>query len=212
MKYTILFITVILALFCRAFLVSVYKVPSQKMAPAIFSGEYLLASKISFGLKFPWSDEIIFQRAPSRGELVVFNRDSRTFIKRVIAGNLDEIEYLGGEFSVNSSKCNYVLVEKTDDPAHGLYREECGDSARTIYRPYDVAKLLPVNKVKLDNTHILVADDFRGAGAEPDSAEVIAVDQIIGKPLFVWMSYSSTQDFISKSLGIRMNRILTKLQ
>lgn len=212
MKYTIIFITVLLALFCRAFLVSVYKVPSQKMAPAIFSGEYIFASKISFGLKFPWSDEVIFQRAPNRGELVVFNKNSKTFIKRVIAGNHDEIEYSGGEFSVNSAKCNYILVEKTDDPGHGLYKEECADLARTIYRPYDVAKLLPVSKVKLDNSHIFVADDFRGAGAEPDSVEVIGVDQIIGKPLFVWMSYSSTQDFISKSLGIRTNRILTKLQ
>ena len=212
MKYTVIFITVVLALFCRAFLVSVYKVPSQKMAPAIFSGEYLLASKISFGLKFPWSDEIMFQSAPNRGELVIFNKNSKTFIKRVIAGNLDEIEYAAGEFSINSAKCSYVLVEKTDDPGIGLYKEECSELARKIYRPYDVAKLLPVSKVKLDSSHIFVADDFRGAGAESDSAEVIGVDQIIGKPLFVWMSYSSTQDFISKSLGIRTNRILTKLQ
>ena len=107
MKYAVIFITVILALFCRAFLVSVYIVPSQKMAPAIFSGEYLLASKISFGLKFPWSDEVMLQRTPGRGELVIFNKNSKTFIKRVIGGHLDEIEYGGGEFSVNSAKCNY---------------------------------------------------------------------------------------------------------
>ncbi len=212
MKYAVIFITVILALFCRAFLVSVYKVPSQKMAPAIFSGEYLIASKISFGLKFPWSDEVMLQRTPNRGELVIFNKNSKTFIKRVIAANLDEIEYASGEFSVNSAKCNYVLVEKTDDPGQGLYKEQCADLTRTIYRPYDVAKLLPISRLKLDDAHIFVADDFRGAGTEPDSAEVIAIDQIIGKPLFVWMSYSSTQDFISKSLGIRMNRILTKLE
>lgn len=212
MKYTVIFITVVLALFCRAFLVSVYKVPSQKMAPAILSGDYIFASKISFGLKLPWSDEFLYQRAPSRGELVVFNKNSKTFIKRVIAGNLDEIEYSAGEFSVNSAKCSYVLVKKTEDAGHGLYKEDCADLVRTIYRPYEIAKLLPVGKLKLDSSHVFVADDFRGAGPESDSAEIIGVDQIIGKPLFVWMSYSSTQDFISPSLGIRMNRILTKLQ
>ena len=171
-----------------------------------------MASKVSFGLRFPWTDEVLLQRSPSRGELVIFNKDSKTFIKRVIGASLDEIEYTSGEFSINSTKCSYQLIEKTGDPGLGLYKEQCADSARNIYRSFEVGKLLPISKLKLDSSQIFVADDLRGAGAEADSAEVIAVDQIIGKPLFVWMSYSSTQDFISPSLGIRMNRILTKLR
>ena len=212
MKYTIIFITMILALFCRSFLVSAYKVPSNKMAPAILAGEFLLASKVSFGMKFPWSEEAFFASNPQRGDLVLYSKDSKVFIKRVIAVAQDEIEYQAGEFSINSTKCMYVLIEKTDDVNYGIFDEICGDTSQKIYQAFQPKKLTLVNKIKLEKSQFFVASDFRSLTDDSEVAELVSYDQIIGKPLFVWMSYSSTQDFISKSLGIRMNRILTKLK
>ncbi len=198
MKYAIVAIAILAALFCRTFLVSVYKVSSQKMAPNILVGDFILASKSTFG--------------PKHGDLVVFNKNSQTFIKRVIAVGADEVEFVNGEYSINATKCNYTFSEKTADESLSIYEEKCIDSARKIIRLEDINKTIKLSKIKLDKAQVLVANDFRTIENDPNSAEMISDDQIIGKPLFVWMSYSATQDFISKSLGIRWNRILTKLQ
>ena len=182
------------------------------MAPAILSGEYLLASKVAYGIKFPWSEGAFFTALPERGDLVLYTRDSKVFIKRVIAAAQDEIEYVDGAFSINSMNCKYSLIEKTDDANYGIFDEICGDNSHKIYQAFSAANLPAVKRLKLEKFQVFVANDFRNLTGEPDSAELVSSDQIIGKPLFVWMSYSSTQDFISKSLGIRVNRILTKLK
>lgn len=163
MKYAALVMVIVVALFCRVFFVSVYKVSSQTMAPTLLVGDFILVSKTSYGIKLPWSNDVYFSASPKHGDLVVFHKNSKIYIKRVLAVAGDEIE-----------------------------------------------------KLKLDKLQVFVASDNRGldnkdSENEQSVSETISTDQIIGKPLFVWMSYSSTQDFISKTTGVRWNRILTKL-
>lgn len=212
MRYAIVAATVMVALFCRAFLVSVYKVPTQKMAPTILAGDYVLASKSSYGLKFPWSESVYFLAKPERGDLIVFHKNSQIFIKRVIGVPRDEVESINGEYQINSIKCVYKMLEKNEDPNYRIYEEKCGESQRNIIRPIAENKLVQMSKTKLGDLQFLVANDNRNLESDPNLAELISNDQIIGKPLLVWMSYSSTQDFISNTLGIRWNRILTKLK
>lgn len=210
MKYVIVFAAIAAALFCRMFLVAVYKVPSQKMAPTILAGDLIIASKVSYGVVVPWSDDLYFRAKPKRGELVVFIKDSKIFIKRVMAGPLDEVAFINGEYWINSIKCEYNMAEKSENLGYGIYEEKCGNSSRKIIKPIEVNKSVQMAKIKVEG--FLVANDYRNYEIDINSAENISPDQIIGKPLFIWMSYSSTQDFISKTLGIRWNRILTKLQ
>lgn len=210
MKYTVIFLTIITALICRAFLVSVYKVPTQKMAPTILAGDYLFASKTAFGIKLPWSEEVFFEVPPDRGTLVVFTKNSKVFIKRVIAKAGDEVEFNQGLFFINSVKCNYDIISSVD-PKYSLVKEACGEHDRWIYQSSEIDRLPMIAKLKLDKAHVFVANDYRNFELDAQAVEMISVDQIIGKPLFVWMSYSTTQDFISKSSGFRLNRILTKV-
>lgn len=211
MRYAIVFTAIIVALFCRAFVVSVYKVPSQTMAPTILSGDFIIASQMSYGIKFPWSREVYFSRLPKRGELVAFVKDSKIFIKRVMAVEKDTLEFNKTEFIVNSQKCTYTDSEVLPGEQYELVKENCGDFSYGILRPTNPAHTLPVPFEKLQKEQIFVASDNRSLENNPNALENISYDQIIGKPLFIWMSYSSTQDFISKTLGVRWNRILTNL-
>jgi signal peptidase I len=211
MKYAIVISAIIMALFCRAFLVSVYKVPSQSMAPTIISGDFIFALQTSYGVKFPWSKEVYFSSKPQRGDLVAFLKDSKIFIRRVLAIEQDKIEYIRGEFWLNSEKCIYGPSQVFMDVEMNLSEETCGAISHKIIRPADLSKSIQIQKIKLENSQIFVASDNRSTENNPNMAEIIELDQIIGKPLFVWMSYSSTQDFISQTLGVRWNRILTKL-
>ena len=211
MRYAIVVVTIIAALFCRAVFVSVYKMPSQKMAPVILAGDFIFSSKAAYGLKFPWAEDVYFRTMPEHGNLVVFTKNSKIFIKRVLAVPQDEVEIISGEIWLNSVKCDYTDFEKTEDLLFRVFEEKCGDSMRKIIKLTDSSKFVQTSKLKLNNAQFFVANDNRNIEDDLSSAEMISSDQIIGKPLFVWISYSSTQDFISKTLGIRWNRILTKL-
>lgn len=221
MKYTVVVVAVVIALFCRAFLVSVYKVPTQTMAPAILAGDFILASQVAYGFRTPWSPESYLIAAPEAGDLVVFSKDYKTYIKRVAALAQDEFYYRDGELWINSVKCGYRALDAAAaltaslegaERLLGRFEEKCGEVMRTVIKPVSSASVAdPGPAVKIPSGKILVVSDNRN-GEQDSEAELIAADQIIGKPLFIWMSYASTQDFISGSLGIRWNRILTKVQ
>ena len=201
MKFYPIIIAILMALLFRVYLVAVYKVPSQTMAPTILAGDYVLASQM--------------HKMPAVGELVVFIKDSRTFIKRVVAVGNDEIEYHDGELFINSVKCDYVAKNENEmsETPMALFQEHCGSQQRLILRPSDLMKnSMNLAKTRIATGEIFVIGDNRNFENNLTNAETIRYDQIVGKPLIVWMSYSSTQDFISKSLGVRWNRILTILR
>lgn len=212
MRYAIVISAIILALFCRAFLVSVYKVSSQSMAPAILAGDFILGFQTSYGLKFPWSHEVYFASQPQRGDLIAYSKGSKIYIKRVIATGSESVEYKAGEFYINSKKCNYTPAQSIEGSDFSYFDEKCGDISHKIIRPSNVDDLPEIQFTQLESSQLYVVSDNRDFKNKLSSAEIIRVDQIIGKPVLIWMSYSSTQDFISQTLGVRWNRILTNLR
>jgi signal peptidase I len=79
----------ILALFCRLFIISVYRVPSTSMEPAILSGELIIANQLSYGFKLPWMESGYFESDPVVGDIVAIkmrNKMSEDYlIKRISA-------------------------------------------------------------------------------------------------------------------------------
>ena len=169
------------------------------MAPTILAGDYVMGTQI--------------YSQPKSGELVVYIKNTKTFIKRVIASGGDEVEYKDGQFLVNGKACEYQQQEGLFDAAFVLFEENCGGGARRVLKPANSTNS-PFNlaAVKLAEGEFLVASDNRSPEPNLTMAESVRSDQIVGKPVIVWMSYSTTQDFISKSLGVRWNRILTILR
>ena len=198
MKYLPVIIAVVAALFLRIYIISVFKVPGQSMAPTLLAGDYILA--------------IQSHAAPALGELIVFSKNSRAFIKRVVAVENQEVEYKNGELYINDQKCTYQSLQETDDKSFSVMDETCEGLSRKILRPQDLAKnSVSMAKTKLLPGDFLVIGDNRSFENNLTNAEILHSDQILGKPLVIWMSYASTQDFISKTLGFRWNRILTIL-
>lgn len=207
MRYTAVAIAVLCALFFRAFLVSVYKVPSQSMAPTILSGDFVLSSQVSYGFRFPWSSEILSPNLPQRGDLVIYIKDSKVFIRRVLALPGEKVEVVNGQLSIDSKSCQMQPEGSSDDP-HFVQTEDCLGSHHLIVQS-DQSQIT-FESAHLRNKQFLVVADNRMLEAGQNVAEIIEFDQIIGKPLLIWMSFSSTRDFISDSTGFRWNRILTK--
>lgn len=215
MRLLVLVIAVSSALFFRFFLISVYKVSTQSMAPALMAGDYILASKISFGMKTPWSGSIFFKSTPEVGDLIVYHKNSKVFVKRVLATALSEVEYSQGSYLINGNKCQYEelgnVSKLIESGQYKLFTEICGSSQKKIIKLADGADKVQIPRQKLAENQYFVASDFRNFESDLSNAEAITFDQIIGKPMFIWMSYSSMQDFISDQIGIRWNRIMTML-
>ncbi len=106
----------IVALVLRVFIISVYRIPSDSMAPTLIPGDFIVAWKNSYGVQIPFSKEKIGPRDPVRGEVVVFHLpdDETLFVKRVVGVAGDRIEIRDGRLSVNDV-VTVTSVSTTDD-------------------------------------------------------------------------------------------------
>ena len=102
---------VLIALGLRSFVYEPFNIPSDSMLPTLLVGDYLFVAKSPYGygrftlpLGLPlWSGRI-FDRAPARGDVVVFKspRDNRTdFIKRVVGLPGDVVRMRAGRVEIN---------------------------------------------------------------------------------------------------------------
>lgn len=103
----------LLALVVRIFLFQPFTIPSSSMEPGLQVGDYIVVSKFAYG----WSGASLplgradgpgrlFERAPKRGDVVVFRlpRDpSQVLIKRVIGLPGDRVRMSGGVVQLNGA-------------------------------------------------------------------------------------------------------------
>lgn len=105
----------ILALFCRTFIVQAFKIPSESMLDTLLVGDQLLAKKYSYGIKIPFTHTYLYKGDdPQRGDIVIFEypQDPDTdFIKRIVGIPGDVIEVRDKQLYRNGDRVkeSYVL-------------------------------------------------------------------------------------------------------
>ena len=211
MRWGLIYITVILALFVRFFILSAFKMPNENMAPVFLAGDYILAFKNEFNRRSPFSQTITPVREPQRGELVIFTKNSKTLIRRVIALPGEKIEIKNNTIAINNIPCQYANLDVPQNENQIQRLETCMGQTTALIEPENALLALPdFGERILEKNEFLVLSDHRAIENNSNVMEIIQFDQIIGKPWLIWMSYGSTQDFISDDKSIRWNRILTK--
>jgi signal peptidase I len=95
----------------RSFIFSPFNIPSESMLPRLLNGDYLLASKWSYGFSrysLPFSLPLIpgriFASQPDRGDVVIFKAppgNDVDYIKRVIGLPGDTVQVRGGQVFLN---------------------------------------------------------------------------------------------------------------
>ena len=96
---------VVLALVIRTWGVQAFKIPSGSMMPTLLIGDHLLVSKSAYGIKYPFSDEVLIPVSdPQRGDIVVFrfpeDRD-KDFIKRIMGLPGETVEVRNNQVYIN---------------------------------------------------------------------------------------------------------------
>ena len=95
----------------RSFIISPFNIPSESMLPRLLNGDYLFASKWSYGYSkysLPFSLPLIpgrvFASQPERGDVAIFKAppgNDVDYIKRVIGLPGDEVQVKGGQVWLN---------------------------------------------------------------------------------------------------------------
>lgn len=103
---------VVAVLIIRTFVFAPFSIPSESMLPRLWNGDYLIASKWSYGYSdysLPFKASVIPGRIlanqPERGDVVIFKHpiDQQDYIKRVIGLPGDEIGMRGGRIMLNGT-------------------------------------------------------------------------------------------------------------
>lgn len=109
--FSFLFWLVLAVVVLRSFIISPFNIPSESMLPRLLNGDYLFATKWSYGYSrysLPFSLPLIPGRIlasqPERGDIVIFKAppgDDVDYIKRVIGLPGDEVQVKGGQVFLN---------------------------------------------------------------------------------------------------------------
>jgi signal peptidase I len=124
----------LIALVLRVLLFQPFTIPSASMEPNLYQGDYIIVSKYSYGYSrhsAPFSPPLfhgrIFERAPHRGDIVVFKlpRDGHTdYVKRVIGLPGDRIQMRNGLLYLNGSQVPRAFAGTSkEDSGYGFIRE-----------------------------------------------------------------------------------------
>ncbi|MYL98180.1 signal peptidase I [Novosphingobium sp. FGD1] len=107
-------------LILRSFIISPFNIPSESMLPRLLTGDYLFATKWSYGFSkysLPFSVPIIPGRIlasqPERGDVVIFKAppgNDVDYIKRVIGLPGDEVQMKAGQVWLNGKAVPKVKV------------------------------------------------------------------------------------------------------
>ena len=185
-----LLIALLVATFIRLFLISVFTIPSGSMLNTIQIGDYILVSKLSYGLKLPISDTWIYKGdGPEYGDIIVFKYPKNTsvdYIKRVVGLPGDIIEVRDKQLYRNGEavKEDYIIHTR-----HGF------EGPLDNMKPFRV----------LEDQYFVMGDN-RDNSEDSRAWGTVHRDQIYGKAWRVYWSWDA------KNNSIRFNRLGKKLE
>lgn len=213
-----------LVLCFRWSIASPYHVPTASMEPTIKVGDRLLANKLSYGLKVPFTDYYILQWSkPKTGDIIVFKYPSDTsidYVKRVVGVPGDRIKVINNNLYINGKmqeKVDHnddrtILEDIEDSPKHkSLYREQLSDVNHWVIlnkaNPLQIFKPRYPNQGEFlvpENSYFVMGDN-RDNSLDSRAWGIVDASYIRGKALFVlWSLYHPEQESFLPS--VRFNR------
>lgn len=190
-------IAVLLALFIRTFVVQAFKIPSGSMLPTLLIGDHLLVNKFIYGVKVPFTGQLLIPiKKPDRGDVVVFRfpKDrSIDYIKRVVGVPGDTVEI--------KDKKVYINDKIVGDP-HAHISSPTILSANASPRDNFGPVLVPEGR-------IFVMGDNRDNSYDSRFWGFVDQRDILGKAFILYWSWDIDKPLLSpdRFTSIRWNRI-----
>lgn len=188
-------VAALIALVVRSFVIQAYKIPSGSMEPTLLIGDHLLVNRMSYVVKMPFTDSVLFTTGkPQRGDIIVFRYPedpSKDYIKRVIATEGEKVEI--------RNKAIFVNGKKIPDP-WGHFRPDPG--ARSFVPFVDKDNL---NPVVVPKDSYFVMGDNRDNSLDSRYWGYVNKKHLVGKALIIYFSWDGNA--MSALNYIRWSRI-----
>ncbi len=94
-----------------------YVVPTGSMKPTILEGDRILANKLAYNLRIPFTTmQIVRWGNPKRGDIVVFNSpaDGKCLVKRVVGIPGDTVAMNNNRLYINGEALGYEILTGED--------------------------------------------------------------------------------------------------
>lgn len=209
------FPVLLIVLLLRSFIIEPFRIPSGSDKPTLLVGDFLIANKFVYGLRFPVLHTKITQgNEPKVGDIILFRYPvdpSMNFIKRVIGGPGDQITYTNKVLTVNGKQATQTLLGMaTDEDETGEHKwpvqvmeEDLNGVKHKIYvRPdapaQDFSVVVPAGEYFAMGDNRDNSNDSRYWGFVPEA-------NLLGKAFAIWMSWDGEEN------KIRWDRIGTRI-
>ena len=204
----------ILAIFAfRWSVMSPYHVPTASMEPTIKIGDRLLANKLAYNLKLPFTDLVLVGwSTPRKGDIVVFrypkDRDI-DYVKRVVAVAGDEVElredvlYVNGQEQTRLDHNNdRSILDDTENPdVKRLFRENLAGKEHWVMQDEYAEKRFMRSRWPLDGrAHRVPSDSIFVMGDNRDNSNdsrawgEVPLGDVRGKAIVVFWSVFSPHE------------------
>ncbi len=174
----------VLAFFIRTFIVQAFRIPSGSMEDTLLVGDFLLANKIVYGPRIPFTHiRLPGIRDPKPGDVIIFEYPidpSKDFIKRVIAVEGQTVEI--------RDKDVYVDGVKVPLPPKGKYI----DNGRVL--PKFLSPRDNFGPVTVPKDMIFVMGDNRDNSRDSRYWGWVPKGNVKGKAMFIYWSWNNDND------------------
>ncbi len=194
----------------RSSVISPYHVPTPSMEPTIKVGDRLLALKLAYNLKVPFTDWVLAEWSkPKRGDIIVFKfpKDPDIdYVKRVVALAGDRIEvkeddvYINGEKQPRQAFPDRSILDDISDNrnAKELYRENLSGVDHWVMQNTPAERRFSTSNWPAEGeVYVVPEDSVFAMGDNRDNSldsrvwREVPMSYVRGKALFVlWSAYS----------------------
>jgi signal peptidase I len=179
-----LIIAIILALFIRTFVVQAFKIPSGSMIETLTVGDHILVNKFLYGVKIPFTDEILIPVGkPRRGDVIVFKYpqdESKDFIKRVIGEPGDVVEIRNKQVYVN---------QKSLDEPYAIHQDAVVYTREAQPRDY-------YGPITVPQDSYFVMGDNRDHSMDSRYWGFVKLNKIKGKAFLIYWSWDKSHYWV----------------
>jgi signal peptidase I len=175
-------------------LLQAYQIPNSSMEPTLYAGDYLLARPL--------------RRAPSRGQLVIFQRHNGAWTKRIVGTPGDTLAMEAGVLSVNGHPMSEPSAFRAHE--HSLFDADFLWQRQFLTRTVDTTAYHPTSTswgpVVVPPGQYFVLGDNRGESADSRYFGFVAADSIVQQPTVVYFSRDrETHSVRWGRIGIRLS-------
>ncbi len=192
------FPVILIVLLLRSFVVEPFRIPSASMMPTLYTGDFILVNKFSYGLRLPvLNTRFVRGGDPQRGDVMVFRYPENPgidFIKRVVGVPGDEVAYRDSRLYINGEAVPLEPLGPYKGPLGDImplqrYHEQLTETGHDILlsgpgRPGGVRFIVGEGEYFVMGDNRDNSDDSRRWGP-------VSEDLLVGRAFMIWMNWDS---------------------